>query len=180
MMKKLLFVILISSLLICCQSNTEKDSITALEPYRQNLGLDSLEIVKSNEDTLSKNDENSSSDYHSPPRSHIFNVKYNVLTINGNMTKEHYDNQELEIIDIGQGLYKVGLKDNTLNDFAYLIVKFDNKSSIYLYSIVSKDNAFENVKYIGSDVKLSDMSIGEKGDLIIYYSETVNLFISTK
>lgn len=110
-----------------------------------------------------------------------FEITRTVVSIGGETSLGGAINPYLKVENLGGGEYDVGIKDESTGYYIFVTVKYDRiDDSIYVYRVIKYDYEFREVKYVGCDVKLSDMSNGKRGDIIFYFNEDNYMFFSTK
>lgn len=111
---------------------------------------------------------------------HIFQVTKKLYSLDGDMNYLDSKNLFLKVKNIGNGKYDVGIKDETLDYFIFVTVKFSHiDKDVYIYDVISYDIEFKRVRYIGTNEKLSDMASGKKGDIIFFIDNKNYIFFST-
>ncbi len=111
---------------------------------------------------------------------HIFQVTKKLYSLDGEMNYLNSNDLYLNVKTLGNGKYDVGTKDETLDYYVYVTVKFSHlDKDVYIYDVISFDAEFKSVKYVGTNEKLSDMTSGKKGDVIFFINNKNYIFFST-
>jgi len=111
---------------------------------------------------------------------HIFLVTKKLYSLDGEMNYIDSKDLSLKVKSLGNGKYDVGTKDETIDYFVFVTVKFSHiDKDVYIYDVISYDTEFKRVRHIGTNEKLSDMTSGMKGDVIFFIDNKNYIYFST-